>query len=193
LLQINRLELPEILLITPATFHDDRGYFRQTWNADQYADAGMTGPFLQDNLSISKSGVVRGLHLQNPNLQSKLVSCPQGAIFDVAVDVRVGSPRFGGWVGARLSADGGEQLFVPRGFAHGFCVIEGPALVAYKVDGPYDPSAEKTVLWNDPAIGIEWPEGGWGPDGPVLSEGDRHGTPLADMPSGDLPVYEGGG
>jgi dTDP-4-dehydrorhamnose 3,5-epimerase len=192
MVEVEQTELAEVLLIRPKTFDDDRGYFRQSWNAEQYAAIGITGPFVQDNLSISKPGVLRGMHLQNPNLQSKLVSAPQGEIFDVAVDVRVGSPDFGKWVGVRLTADGGEQLFVPRGFAHGFCVIKGPALVTYKVDGRYDPSAEKTIRWDDPEIGIAWPENTWDTSGPVLSESDRNAPFLSALPEGSLPSLNGG-
>lgn len=191
MLDVEQTGLAEVLLVRPRTFSDDRGYFRQSWNAEQYAAIGVTGPFIQDNLSISKPGVVRGLHLQNPDLQSKLVSAPQGEIFDVAVDVRIGSPDFGKWTGVRLTASGGEQLYVPRGFAHGFCVLEGPALVTYKVDGPYNPSAEQTIRWDDPAIGIEWPAHNWDASGPILSDSDRGAPFLSAMPEETLPSFTG--
>jgi len=182
-------DLPEVLLITPKTFHDARGYFREIWNEDRYQAAGITGPFVQDNLSFSEPGVLRGLHLQNPNQQSKLVSVTRGEIFDVAVDVRTGSPNFGKWTGVRLSAENGEQLYIPPGFAHGFSVIDGPALVSYKVDAPYDPAAELTIHWADADIGIDWPDADWSGSGPVLSECDQVGIRLADMPDQLLPRY----
>jgi len=193
MVEVEQTGLAEVLLIRPRTFSDERGYFRQSWNAEQYAAIGITGPFIQDNLSISKPGVLRGLHFQNPNMQSKIVSAPQGEIYDVAVDVRLGSPDFGKWVGVQLTADGGEQLFVPRGFAHGFCVTKGPAIVTYKVDGPYAPSAEKTIRWDDPEIGISWPKNNWNASGPVLSDSDHNALFLSAMPEGSLPYYTGGG
>ena len=147
------------LLVRPRRFEDPRGWFSETWNRQSFAALGITCDFVQDNQSLSRpKGTLRGLHFQTPPYaQSKLVRCVQGRIFDVAVDVRRDSPTFGRWVGAELSADNGLQLFVPQGYAHGFVTLEDDCLVAYKVDAFYSAESDGGVLWNDPAIGIEWP------------------------------------
>uniref|UniRef100_UPI002FC62213 dTDP-4-dehydrorhamnose 3,5-epimerase n=1 Tax=Bosea sp. (in: a-proteobacteria) TaxID=1871050 RepID=UPI002FC62213 len=136
-----------------------RGYFMETWSAEAFAAAGIGAVFVQDNQSLSGTrGVVRGLHFQAPPVpQAKLVRVLKGSIFDVAVDLRSGSPSYGRWCGATLTADGAEQLFVPHGFAHGFCTLEPGTEVAYKVDGPYAPECEGGLAWNDPALAIDWP------------------------------------
>ena len=140
---------------------------------------------MQDNVSFSAAGVLRGLHFQNPNGQAKLVSALQGEIFDVAVDVRAGSPHFGRWTGARLSGENGRQLYIPRGFAHGFCVLSDAARVTYKCDAFYDPAVELSIAWNDPKIAIDWPL-----ESPVLSKKDAAAPRLADIDRGRLPVFE---
>ncbi len=178
-------DLPDVLVVVPRVFRDERGYFLETWHRDRYADAGFPAGFLQDNLSYSAPGVLRGLHMQHPSGQAKLVSVLAGAIFDVAVDTRAGSPTFGRWVGVELSAEGHRQLFVPAGFAHGFVVTSGvPALVSYKVDAPYAPGDELTIAWDDPDLAVGWPVAA-----PVLSEKDRRGLRLRDVPPGRLPRF----
>lgn len=187
-MKVAETSLPGVLLVEPEVYRDARGHFVETFRADRYAEAGMPGPFVQDNVSFSRRGVLRGLHLQNPNAQAKLVTALEGEIFDVAVDVRVGSPHFGRWTGARLSADAGHQIYIPAGFAHGFCVLSDAARVGYKCDALYHPGSEMTVLWSDPEIGIDWPVAA-----PVLSKKDAAAARLADIPRARLPVYPGGG
>lgn len=187
-MKVVETELPGVLIVEPDRFGDDRGYFQETWHARRYAEAGIPGPFVQDNLSLSRHGVLRGLHFQNPNGQGKLVYVLQGEVFDVAVDIRVGSPTFGKWAGATLSADNGRQLYIPPGFAHGFCVTGDAALFVYKCTEFYDRDSEGTVRWDDPEIGIDWPL----PD-PVTSEKDKAAPFLSAIDRARLPVWEGGG
>jgi dTDP-4-dehydrorhamnose 3,5-epimerase len=175
-------EIPEVLIIEPKVLGDQRGFFMETFRADRYAQHGIAAPFVQDNLSRSARGVLRGLHLQNPKAQAKLVSVLRGAVRDVAVDVRRGSPTFGRHVAVELSEDNRRQFFVPRGFAHGFAVLSETADVFYKCDEIYSPADEITVRWNDPAIGIAW-----GVDAPALSARDAAAPLLADLPA--LPIY----
>jgi len=181
-----KTKLPGVLIIEPATFGDTRGFFMETWNRDRYAKAGLSASFVQDNLSFSKKGSLRGLHFQYLNAQGKLVYVLQGEVFDVAVDIRVGSPTFGEWVGFELTADNKRQLYIPEGVAHGFCVTGETALFAYKCTDFYNPQAEGGVIWNDPDIGIAWPI-----DTPVLSEKDRNYPLLKELPKNRLPKYEG--
>lgn len=185
-MKVSETELPGVLLVEQNMFGDERGFFLETWRADRYARAGMPGPFVQDSVSFSRHGVLRGLHFQNPRAQGKLVYVAQGELFDVAVDIRVGSPTFGRWIGVRLSSENGQQLYVPPGFAHGFCVTGDVALVAYKLTEIYTPEAEGVILWNDPDIGIEWPL-----DAPELSTKDRHAARLRDVDPGKLPRFAG--
>lgn len=189
-MKFQETDLPGVIKIFPRTFPDKRGYFLVTWGDGAYRDLGIEGPFVQDNLSSSAPHVLRGMHLQNPHQQAKLVTVLQGAVFDAVVDVRVGSPTFGRWTAVNLTAAGGEQLYVPRGFAHGFAVTKGPALVSYKVDAPYAPEAELTLKWDDPEVRIDWPHGLWPTSGPVLSEGDRSGIRLSEFEDGVLPRYD---
>lgn len=156
---ITPLAIPEVLLITPKRHGDARGWFAETYNSKVLAEAGVASAFVQDNQAFSaRRGTVRGLHFQAaPHAQAKLVRVLRGAIYDVAVDIRQGSPSYGRWVGATLTADGGEQLFVPRGFAHGYCTLTDDTELFYKVDGYYAPQAEGGVNWADPALGIDWP------------------------------------
>jgi dTDP-4-dehydrorhamnose 3,5-epimerase len=176
--------LPGILVIEPKVFDDERGFFMETWNARRYEEAGLPDRFIQDNLSYSVRGVLRGLHFQNSQAQGKLVSVLRGEVFDVAVDIRVGSPTFGEWTGVTLSAENKRQFYVPEDFAHGFVVTSENALFFYKCTDYYAPSAEGIVLWNDPDIGIEWPI-----DTPILSERDRTAPPLQKMSEENLPRY----
>jgi dTDP-4-dehydrorhamnose 3,5-epimerase len=175
------LDLPEVLLITPRRHGDARGWFSETWSRKSLAAAGLDIDFVQDNQAFNaRSGTVRGLHFQTaPHPQAKLVRVLAGAILDVAVDLRAGSPTRGRWVSARLTAEGGEQLFVPRGFAHGYCTLCDDVMLAYKVDGDYAPQTEGGVIWNDPDLAIDWPVG---PDAAVLSDKDLVLPRLADLP-----------
>ncbi|WP_445501753.1 dTDP-4-dehydrorhamnose 3,5-epimerase [Microvirga sp. G4-2] len=169
-LTIQRTEIPEVVLITPRRFGDERGWFSETYSTRAFSEALGNITFVQDNQAFSAvKGTLRGLHFQSPpEPQAKLIRVLRGSIFDVAVDLRVGSPTYGRWVGKTLTAEGGEQLFVPRGFAHGYCTLESHTEVAYKVDGFYAPACDAGLAWNDPALGIEWPL-----TPVVLSEKDR--------------------
>jgi dTDP-4-dehydrorhamnose 3,5-epimerase len=169
-------DLPGVLIIEPKVFGDDRGFFMETWNKERYAEAGIPTEFVQDNISFSKKGVLRGLHFQDPNPQGQLVSVLQGEVYDVAVDIRRGSPAFGKWVGVSLSSDNKRQLYVPEGFAHGFCVRSEFALFSYKCTDSYNSLAEKTLMWNDSNIGIEWPV-----IDPQISGKDKVGYRLVDL------------
>lgn len=178
---ITPLSIPEVLLITPKRHGDARGWFAETWSRRAMAEAGLDYDFVQDNQAFnSKAGTVRGLHFQQaPHPQAKLVRVLRGEIFDVAVDVRTGSPTYGAWTGARLTAAGGEQLLVPRGFAHGYVTLTDDCELFYKVDGLYAPQTEGALAWNDPDVGIEWP---W--EGEViLSDKDKTAPRLKDMPA----------
>jgi dTDP-4-dehydrorhamnose 3,5-epimerase len=174
-----RLAIPDVMLITPPRHADPRGFFSETWNEHRYAELGI-GPFVQDNHAKSaQRGVLRGLHLQiEPNVQGKLVRVIRGAIWDVAVDVRHGSPHFGRHVAAILSAENWQQLWVPGGFLHGYCTLEPDTEVIYKVTGDYDRSAERGVIWDDPDLAIDWPLR----TDALLSEKDRQLPRLADCP-----------
>ena len=175
--------LPGIIVIEPDVFEDPRGYFLETYHAKKYADAGIPGPFVQDNYSRSVHGTLRGLHYQRSHGQGKLVSAAEGVVFDVAVDIRPGSPTFGKWFGLELSAENKRQLYIPAGFAHGFCVLSEVAAFAYKCTDFYVPQDEGGILWNDPAIGIPWPV-----SVPLVSAKDQAYKCLADIPLTDLPV-----
>jgi dTDP-4-dehydrorhamnose 3,5-epimerase len=177
--------IPEVKLIEPAHFGDARGYFMETWNAQRYAEQGLNFAVVQSNLSMSGQHVLRGLHYQWPNPQGKLVSVLQGEVFDVAVDIRQGSPTFGHWVGAVLSSENRRQLWVPEGFAHGFVVTSERALFHYLVTAPYDKAADANLLWNDAALAIDWPVAE-----PLLSEKDRKAPTLAGIPAERLPVWQ---
>ncbi len=174
--------LPGALILEPKVFGDARGFFMETWNRRRYVEAGLPGEFVQDNVSFSQHGVLRGLHYQHPNAQGKLVYVLQGEVFDVAVDVRVGSPTFGRWAGVTLSAENRRQFWVPPGFAHGFCVTGETALFCYKCTELYAPEHEGSILWNDPAIGIAWPL-----EHPALSAKDAAAPPLAEISRARLP------
>ena len=181
-MRVEPTELPGVLILEPKVFGDARGFFTETWHARRYAEAGLPEAFVQDNLSFSQRGVLRGLHYQNPHGQGKLVYVLQGTVFDVAVDIRVGSPTFGRWIGVTLSAENRRQFWVPPGFAHGFCVTSETALFAYKCSDYYAPEHEGSVLWNDPAIGIAWPV-----ESPTLSAKDAAALRLAEVDRARLP------
>jgi len=177
-------ELPEVIVVEPDVFRDDRGFFLETYHAQKYADAGISGPFVQDNQSRSVRGTLRGMHAQDRRPQGKLIRVLQGEIFDVAVDIRRGSPTFRRWVSVILSADNFRQCWVPPGFAHGFVVTSDHAEVEYKCTDLYDPAGELRILWNDAEIGIHWPI-----SQPVVSPKDAAGQRLAEVVE-RLPRYE---
>lgn len=187
-MNIRDTTLPGVLLIEPRVFADARGFFMETWHQARYREYGLPAHFVQDNLSSSTRGTLRGLHFQHPHAQGKLVYVLQGEVFDVAVDLRVGSPTFGRWVGVVLSGDHKNQLYIPEGFAHGFCVLSETALFLYKCTDVYTPQAEGGVLWSDPDLGIDWPI-----RTPFLSEKDKNYPLLREIPPGRLPQYGGGG
>lgn len=174
--------LPGVLVVVPKTFGDARGWFVETFSSARYEAAGIRGPFVQDNLSRSARGTLRGLHLQEPFAQGKLVSVVEGSVIDVAVDVRVGSPTFGRHVAVELRAEDHRQLWVPPGFAHGFCVTSEHAVFAYKCTELYHPECELGVAWDDPDLGIAWPT-----REPILSARDRGHARLCDVPRERLP------
>ncbi len=177
--------LPDVLLITPDVYGDARGFFMESWNWERYQKIGIATQFVQDNLSFSAKGVLRGLHFQYPFGQGKLVSCLIGEVYDVAVDIRRHSPFFGQWVGVFLSAENHQQLYIPPGFAHGFCVTSDTALFSYKCTELYHPETEGSVAWDDPALAIPWPV-----TEPSLSRKDLAGVPLKDLDLTRLPAYE---
>jgi dTDP-4-dehydrorhamnose 3,5-epimerase len=175
-LKLVATELPGVLLVEPRVFRDERGFFLEVWNAGTFAAQGLDVAFVQDNHSLSQHGTLRGLHVQLPKSQGKLVRCTEGTIFDVAVDIRRGSPTFAHWLGVELSAENFRQLWVPPGFAHGFCVVSPRAQVEYKCTELYDPAGDLSIAWNDPAIGIAWPL-----DAPLLSAKDQAARPLDEL------------
>jgi dTDP-4-dehydrorhamnose 3,5-epimerase len=168
--------IPEVVLIEPDVHRDARGFFLETWHERKYAEAGIEGPFVQDNLSHSGRGTLRGLHAQLRHPQGKLVRAVEGEMFDVAVDIRRGSPTFGRWVGFSLSGENFRQLWIPPGFAHGFCVLSERVHVEYKCTDFYDRGDEISVAWNDPGIGIEWPV-----KEPTLSPKDAQAPRLSEI------------
>jgi dTDP-4-dehydrorhamnose 3,5-epimerase len=177
--------LPGVYVIEPVVHGDARGWFFESFHARKYAELGIDTQLLQTNVSRSARGVVRGLHYQWPNPQGKLVSVLEGEVYDVAVDIRRGSPTFGRWEAAMLTAGNHRQLWIPEGFAHGFCVVSEAATFMYQCTALYDPAADSGVRWNDAAIGIDWPVAG-----PLLSEKDKASPFLADVPADKLPAYE---
>lgn len=181
-MQVTPTKLPEVLVIAPKVFGDSRGFFLESFHAERYAQAGIRQPFVQDNLSRSIQGTVRGLHFQEPNAQGKLVTVVRGAVYDVAVDVRRGSPTFGQWVAVELTELNHLQLWIPAGFAHGFCVISEFADFSYKCTDVYAPQSERAIAWNDPALAIPWPI-----SHPLLSAKDAAAPKLADAQV--LPEY----
>jgi len=179
-IHVDRLAIPEVKLLAPAVHRDARGFFLERYRRDAFARAGIDADFVQDNHSRSLQGTIRGLHFQRPpHAQAKLVSVARGCIFDVAVDVRVGSPTYGRWVGALLDDETMRQLYVPAGFAHGFAVRSPVADVLYKVDAPHAPAAEAGIRWDDPALAIDW-----GVEAPLISDKDAGLPALQALDSG---------
>lgn len=183
---MNILETPlaGVLIIEPKVFGDARGFFVETWQAERYAAAGLPA-FVQDNLSRSSNGVLRGLHYQEPDAQGKLVQVLEGEVFDVAVDIRPGSNTFGKWHGVTLSSENKRQFYVPAGFAHGFVVTSETALFAYKCTELYRPEHDHSLRWDDPELGIDWPV-----DAPSLSDKDAGAPRLAEIAQDELPTME---
>ncbi len=183
-MNIEQTRLPGVVVLSPRVYRDPRGFFMETWNKERYADEGLPATFVQDNLSESRRGVLRGLHYQHPEAQGKLLQVLHGEIYDVAVDIRRGSPTFGQWVGVVLSSDNQRQIYVPEGFAHGFVVTSDSALFSYKCTDLYRPQNEGSVLWNDPDLGIDWPIAE-----PILSPKDLAGLRLKEIPAERLPGF----
>lgn len=176
--------LPGARILEPPRFRDQRGWFSELWNEDRYRRVGIEARFVQENVSCSTRGVLRGLHYQHPYGQAKLVSVLRGAVFDVAVDVRRGSPAFGRWFGLELSAENGTQLFLPAGMAHGFLVLSDDALVHYGCSDVFRPDCDRVIAWNDEDVGIDWPAA------PALvSDKDRNAPSLRDIGADSLPVW----
>ena len=187
-MNILQTSLDGVLVVEPMVFDDDRGYFMELYHKSKYEDVGISGDFRQDNLSFSRKGALRGLHFQHPYGQAKLVQVLEGNVFDVVVDIRQGSPSLGKWFGVYLSGENKRQVFIPQGFAHGFCVVSDSALFLYKCSEFYAPECEGGVLWADPDLGIEWPI-----QEPIVSEKDAVYPRLRDIPADRLPRYEDGG
>jgi dTDP-4-dehydrorhamnose 3,5-epimerase len=179
-------ELPGLLIVEPRRFRDDRGFFFESFNEVNYARAGLPSRFVQDNISYSDPGILRGLHYQLPNPQGKLCSVLRGEVFDVAVDIRKGSPTFGKWIGVTLSFENGRQIYVPPGFAHGFLVTGNGAVFHYKCTALYDPKTEGSIAWNDPELGIDWPR-----TDVRLSPKDGAAPRLAEVPASRLFTFDG--
>ncbi|MBW1907900.1 MAG: dTDP-4-dehydrorhamnose 3,5-epimerase [Deltaproteobacteria bacterium] len=184
-MKVHAGKIPGVRIVEPSVHGDERGFFMESYSRDRYAEAGIPGEFVQDNVSLSSKGILRGLHLQHPNAQGKLCFVLEGEVFDVAVDVRVGSPTFGQWAGVTLSSENKRQLYVPPGFAHGFCVLSERAMFSYKCSDFYAAQSEIGVAWDDPEIGIEWPI-----QSPRLSDKDQQNRRLQDIPADTLPHYE---
>jgi dTDP-4-dehydrorhamnose 3,5-epimerase len=175
--------LPGVIIVEPDIFRDERGFFLETYHQKRFAEGGIDCLFVQDNHSHSRQGTLRGLHYQLKHSQEKLIYVSRGEIFDVAVDIRRGSPTFGKWVGTHLTGENGRQIFIPKGFAHGFFTLSETADVIYKCTDFYAPGDEYGILWSDPDIGIEWPE-----KNPLLSKKDIRNPRLSDVPEDLLPV-----
>ncbi|MBT3027065.1 MAG: dTDP-4-dehydrorhamnose 3,5-epimerase [Candidatus Thiodiazotropha sp. (ex Ctena orbiculata)] len=185
-MEMTPTKIPDVLLVKPRRFGDQRGWFMESWQAERYQQLGLPDRFVQDNQAYSQQGVLRGLHIQNPFGQGKLVQVIRGEVFDVAVDVRQGSPWFGQWIGAHLSEDNHHQLYVPVGFAHGYLVLSEDAIFSYKCTDYYHPETQFSIRWDDPQIGIEWPGG----LDPILAEKDRDAPLLSEIAVEQLPVYQ---
>lgn len=189
-LKVTELSIPGVVVVEPQVFGDARGFFKELHQSARYEALGIgKGGFVQDNLSKSRRGVLRGMHIQNPSPQGKLVSVLEGEVWDVALDIRVGSPTFGKWEAVTLSAENHKQLWLPEGVAHGFVVTSETAMFWYKCTRLYSPSTEITVRWDDPAVAIAWPLGDLTPS---LSAKDQQGLLLADIPLDRLCRFEAG-
>jgi len=180
-MNVTRSKLPGLILIEPKVVGDARGFFMETWNLRKYQEAGIDAQFVQDNISVSRRGALRGLHFQNPNPQGKLVSVLQGEVLDVVVDLRIRSTTFGQFEAVNLSSENRRQFYIPPGFAHGFAVLSETAMFHYKCTDFYSPKDEMTLRWNDPAVGIQWPIAE-----PVISDKDLKGLLLKDIPRDKL-------
>ena len=176
--------IPGLVVVEPEVYGDSRGFFMETWNSDRYGACGLPDRFVQSNISRSAAGVIRGLHYQHPCAQGKLVSVLEGRVYDVAVDIRSDSPTFRQWAGVELSASNHRQLYVPEGFAHGFCVLGESALLSYLCTTQFNAEYDAAIAWNDPDIGIEWPI-----EHQSLSERDRKAPRLRDVPVDCLPHF----
>jgi dTDP-4-dehydrorhamnose 3,5-epimerase len=185
-MNVKETKLPGVLILEPKVFPDDRGYFLETWNSKRYEQAGIPGFFVQDNISFSRKGILRGLHFQCPQSQGKLIQVLSGEVLDVIVDIRVGSPTYSQWIGEVLSESNHRQMYVPPGFAHGYCVTSETALFSYKCTDFYNPATEHGIIWNDPNIGIKWPV-----KQPILSTKDEAYPRLKDLEPENLPQFEG--
>ena len=183
-MKVTETKLPGVFLIEPRVFGDERGYFFESYQEERYQAAGIPSRFVQDNVSKSQRGVLRGMHYQQGQPQAKLVQVVSGEVFDVAVDIREGSPNFGQWVGVVLTGENHHQLYIPEGFAHGFYVMSKTAVFQYKCSDYYAADKERGLVWNDPDVGIEWPEG---PE-PVLAQRDAEFPRLKDI-GVDLPKF----
>ncbi len=183
-MKVIETRLPGVVVIEPKVFGDSRGFFYESYNADAYREAGIDRVFVQSNVSRSSHGVLRGLHYQWPRPQGKLVSVLEGEVYDVAVDIRRGSPNFGQWVAAVLSADNHRHFWIPEGFAHGFCVLSESAIFSYQCSDIYQPQNEMSLQWNDGDLAIDWPI-----SQPSLADKDRKARPLAEIDPERLPIY----
>lgn len=183
-MKFTKLEIPDVILVEPDVHGDARGYFTETFHAQKYAEGGISCGFVQDNFSYSQRGILRGLHFQLRRPQAKLVYVVSGEVFDVAVDLRRGSPTFGRWCGRVLSGENHLQMFIPEGFAHGFCVLSESASFLYKCSEVYDPTDDRGIAWNDPDVGVKWPI-----SEPLLSGKDQRQPRLRDVAERDLPVF----
>lgn len=183
-MKIIKTKLEDVLIVEPRAFVDPRGYFMESYHEQRYKENGIEATFVQDNLSYSVQGTLRGLHYQLPHSQAKLVQVLKGEVFDVAVDIRRGSPSFGQWEGVVLSSDNRLQLFIPEGFAHGFCVLSKEAIFHYKCSDIYSPEAQGGVIWNDSELSISWPV-----NKPLVSDKDMAFLPLSEIEIERLPLY----
>ena len=183
-MKVIETELSGVKIFEPAVFSDSRGCFLETWQKKNYEAAGIESSFVQDNVSVSQKNVLRGLHYQYPHPQGKLVQLLAGEVLDIAVDIRLGSPTFGKWVSVELSETNYRQLYIPPGFAHGFCVVSDRAVFSYKCTDYYDPASEGGIAWDDADLNINWPV-----DKPKLSVKDSKYPKLADIPADRLPRF----
>jgi dTDP-4-dehydrorhamnose 3,5-epimerase len=183
-MKVLQTALEGVLIIEPDVFRDERGYFIETFHRKRYQQGGVDAEFVQDNLSFSSKGIIRGLHYQFPQAQAKLVQVIKGEVFDVTVDIRRGSPTFGKWISVVISDEDKRQIYIPEGFAHGFCVLSDTAFIEYKCSDFYAPESEGGILWSDPDLGIDWPV-----KQPVLSDKDSNYLCLKDISLNRLPVY----
>jgi len=184
-MNVKETKLPGVIVLEPDVFSDERGHFLETWNRTRYENAGIPGHFVQDNISFSKKGVLRGLHFQYPQSQGKLIQVLSGQVVDVAVDIRVGSPTFGQWISEVVSDANHKQIYIPPGFAHGYCATSKTAVFSYKCTDFYNPASENGIIWNDPDLNIDWPT-----KKPILSIKDSSYARLKDLVSENMPHFE---